>query len=176
MKKWIVIVVILICCGLYAMIKFSMSQNENVSGQAQETQNTKQKETDKTDTATSEKSTVSTVPAVQVEAVAEALREFQNCLKEKKYEQAWELTTEYFKQRVSEGNFEKFKENMAGEGAGIATATVHPESATVIEGRVGLLISSPSLEYKIYLCFIEDNGKWKLDIGRPAHSVNASKE
>lgn len=176
MRKWIVIVVILICCGLYAMFKFGASQDENVPDQAQETQVAKQIDADKADTAASEKGSVSAVPAAQVEAVTKALTEFQSCLKDKKYEQAWELTTEYFKQRVSDGSFEKFKENMAGEGAGIATATVHPESATVIEGRVGLLISSPSLEYNIYLCFIEDNGKWKLDIGRPAHSVSASKE
>jgi len=176
MKKWIIIVAVLICCGLYALVKFSKPQGQNETGQAEDTLIEGQVDAVNTDTATSEKGSVSAIPAVQVEAVTKALREFQNCLKEKKYEQAWELTTEYFKQRVSEGNFEKFKENMAGEGAGIATATVHPESATVIEGRVGLLISSPSLEYKIYLCFIEDNGKWKLDIGRPAHSVNASKE
>jgi len=176
MKKWIVIVVVLICCVLYAMIKFSTSQNENVPDQAQETQIAKQIDADNVDTAASEKGSVSAVPAAQVEAVTKALTEFQNCLKDKKYEQAWDLTTAYFKQRVSEGSFEKFRENMAGEGAGIATATVHPESAAIIEGRVGLLISSPSLKYNIYLCFIEDNGKWKLDIGRPAHSVNTSKE
>jgi hypothetical protein len=158
------------------MIKFSTSQIENVPEPAQETQSAKQIDADKADTAASEKGSASAVPAAQVEAVTKALREFQSCLNDKKYEQAWALTTEYFKQRVSDGSFEKFKENMAGEGAAIATATVHPESATVIEGRVGLLISSPSLEYNIYLCFVEDNGKWKLDIGRPAHSVNAPKE
>ena len=176
MKKWIVIVVVLICCVLYAMIKFSTSQNENVPDQAQETQIAKQIDADKTDTATSEKGPASAVPAAQVEAVTKALTEFQNCLKDKKYEQAWDLTTAYFKQRVSDGSFEKFKENMAGEGAGIATATVHPESAAIIEGRVGVLVTSPSFEYDLYLCFIEDNGKWKLDIGRPAHTVNAPRE
>jgi hypothetical protein len=176
MKKWIVVVVILICCGLYAMIKFGASQNENVPDRPQETQIVKQIDAGKADTAASEKGPVSAVPAAQVEAVTKVLTEFQSCLKDKKYEQAWELTTAYFKQRVSDGSFEKFRENMAGEGAGIATAIVHPGSATVIEGRVGLLISSPSLKYNIYMCFIEDNGKWKLDIGRPAHSVNASKE
>jgi hypothetical protein len=176
MKKWIVIVVILICCGLYAMIKFSPSQNETVPDQAQDAQVEKQTDADKADTAASEKGSASAVPAAQVEAVTKALTEFQSCLKDKKYEQAWELTTDYFKQRVSDGSFEKFKENMAGEGAGIATATIHPESATIIEGRVGLLITGPSLKYNIYVCFIEDNGKWKLDIGRPADSVNASKE
>ena len=176
MKKWIIIVVILVCFGLYAMIKFSTSQNENVPDPAQETQVTKQIDAGKADPAASEKGSASAVPAAQVEAVTKALTEFQSCLKDKKYEQAWELTTEYFKQRVSEGSFEKFKENMAGEGAGIATATVHPESVAIIEGRVGLLITDPSLKYNIYVCFIEDNGKWKLDIGRPAHSVNAPKE
>ncbi len=176
MKKWIAIMIILLGCGLYALVKCITPQDRNASGRAQETQSAKPIDMNNTDTATSEKGSASAVPAIQSEAVAKALSEFQSCLKDQKYEQAWELTTDFFKQRVSGGSFEKFKENMAGQGAGLATATVHPDSATVIEGRVGLLVTSPSLEYDLYLCFVEDNGKWKLDIGRPAHSVNASKE
>jgi len=177
MKKWIVIVVILICCGLYAIVKFGISQNQNVSSQVQETQSAKQIGTDKSDTSTSEKGSVSAVTADKVEAVTKSLREFQGYLKDKRYEQAWGLTTEFFKQRVSDGSFEKFKDKMSGEGgAGLAAASILPESATIIEGRVGLLVTGPSFEYDLYLCFIEDNGKWKLDIGRPAHSVNGSKQ
>ena len=176
MKKWIIIAAVLIFCGLYVMVKFSNPQSQNANSRVEDTPIEEQADVGNTNKAPSVESSSPAVSPTQVEAVTKSLREFQSCLKDKKYEQAWELTTEFFKQRVSEGSFEKFKEKMAGEAAGLATATVHPESATVIEGRVGLLVTSPSFEYDLYLCFIEDNGKWKLDIGRPAHSVNASKE
>ena len=175
MKKWIAIAVILICCLVYAIVKLSMSENQNMSQnqkaykQAEETQSAKQINADNTDKATPEEGSGSAVPAVQVEAVTKVLSEFLSAIKSEDYEQAWKLTSEVFK---SKGSFEEFKKATPE----LVNATIHPESATNIEGRVGLLVTSPSLEHDLYLFFIQEDGQWKLYGGKPARNVGAPKE
>ena len=182
MKKWIVMVAILICCLVYAIVKLSISENQNISQnqnaykQADETQSTKQINAGNTDKATPEEGSGSTVPAVQVEAVTKAFSEFQSAIKSEDYEQAWKLMSELFKHSASDGSFEKFKKEMADEGAVLVAATIHPESAINIEGRVGLLVTSPSQEQGIYFLFNQEDGQWKLDSVRPARSADTSKE
>jgi hypothetical protein len=171
MKKWIVIVAILICCVLYTLVRFSKPQDRNETNQAENPPIEVQADTGDTNKAPLAESPGSTVPPTQVEAITKALREFQSCLKDGKDEQAWELTSQYFRSRVVGGGFEKFKEKVTGEMSALATATVHPESAIVIDDRVGLLVTSPSFEDDLYLFFIEEDGQWKLDIGQEARDV-----
>lgn len=172
MKKWIAIVVILICCIVYAIVKFSMVENQTAYKQAEEKQSTKQINDDNTDKATPEEGSGSAVPADQVEAVIKVFGEFQSAIKSEDYEQAWKLTSESLK---SEGTFEEFKKDMAEEAtARMATATIHPESAISIEGRVRLLVTMP--KDKLYLFFIQEDGQWKLHDGKPAENVHTSKE
>jgi len=193
MKKWIVIGAILICCLVYAIVKLSMSENQNVSNQEKETQSKKQINADNTnkatpaektqsakqinagniDKATPEEGSGSPVPAVQVEAVTKVYSEFQNALKNEDYEGAWKLTSEFFKSHAS---FEEFKKVMAGERAQaeLVNAIIHPESALYIESRVSLLITSP--EEELYFSFIQEDGQWKLYSGQPAKTVDTSKE
>ena len=201
MKRFIVIAVILICCLLlYAIVKLSMSEYQNVNDTteekqitkqinagntdkatpAEETQSAKQINADNTDKATSgedpnsdsARSVVQVdVPAAQVEAVIKAFSEFKSAIKSEDYEQAWKLTSEFFK---SKGSFEDFKKDMPGERIKLANAAIHPESATNIEGRVRLLVTSP--EDELYLSFIQEDGQWKLYGGRSAQSVDNSKE
>ena len=179
MKKWIAIAVILMCCLVYAIVKLSMSENQNMSQnqkaykQAEETQSAKPINADDTDKATPEEGSGSPVTAVQVEAATKVFSEFQSAIKSEDCEQAWKLTSEFFK---SEGSFEEFKKFMAGEGAVMVTATVHPESAIDIEGHVGLLVTVPSSEHDMYFLFIQEDGQWKLHSARPAQNVNTSKE
>ena len=178
MKKWIAIGVILMCCLVYAIVKFSMSENQNMSQnqkaykQAEETQSAKQINADDTDKATPEEGFGSAVPAEQVEAVTKAFSDFQNAINSEDYEQAWKLTSEFIK---SQGSFEDFKKGVAGEME-LANAIIHPESAINIEGRVGLLVTIPSEEQGMYFLFIQEDGQWKLYGGRPAQSVDNSKE
>lgn len=167
MKKWIAIAVILMCCCLYAIVKLSMSENQNVNNTTEETQSAKQINADNTDKATPEEGSGSAVPAVQVEAVTKVFGEFLSVIKSEDYEQAWKLTSEFFK---SQGSFEEFKKS-APE---LVNATIHPESAINIEGRVGLLITTS--EDDLYLFFIQEDGQWKLNGGKPAQNVNTSKE
>jgi len=177
MKKFIVIAVILMCFLVYAIVKLSMSeyqnksQNQKAYKQAEETQSAKQINADNTDKATPEEDSGSAVPATaaQVEAVTKALTEFQSCLKDGEYEQAWELTSEYFKQRACNGSFEKFKE--VCDRIGLATATVHLESSVVMDDGVGLLVTSPSFIEDLYFLFVEEDGQWKLNIGKEAGDV-----
>ncbi|MCK4829110.1 hypothetical protein KA005_76005 [bacterium] len=182
MKKWIAIAVILICCLVYAIVKLSMSENQNMSQnqkaykQAEETQSAKQINADNTDKATPEEGSGSAVPAVQVEAVTKVFGEFQSAIKSEDYEQAWKLMSEFFKDSTSDGSFEKFKKGMADEGAVLVTATIHPESAINIEGRVGLLVTIPSEEQGMYFLFNQEDGQWKLYDVKPAQSVDTSKE
>jgi len=175
MKKWIIIVAILICCGLYVLVKFSKPQGQNETNQAENTSIEVQADAGNANEAQLAESPGSAVPPPPppqfeaVEDVAKAFTEFQSCLKDGKYEQAWELTSGYFKQRACNGSFEKFKE--VCDRMGLATATVHPESNVVMDDGVGLLVTSPSFEDDLYFFFIEEDGQWKLNIGQEARDV-----
>jgi len=195
-KKFIVIAVILMCCLVYAIVKLSMSEYQNVNSiteekqslkqinagntdkatPAEETQSAKQINADNTDKATPEEGSGSAVPAVQVEAVTKIFGEFQSAIKSEDYEQAWKLMSEFFKDCTSDGNFEKFKKEMADEGAVLATATIRPESAINIDGHVGLLVTFPSEEQGMYFLFNQEDGQWKLYGAKPAQKVDTSKE
>lgn len=187
MKKWIVIAVILMCCLVYAIVKLSMSENQNVNNTteekqstkqinagntdkatpAEETQSAKQINADNTDKATPEEGSDSAVPAVQVEAITKVFGEFQSAIKNEDYEQAWMLMSEVVKSVLS---FEEFTKGINV----LANAIIHPESATNIEGRVRLLITSP--EDELYLFFNQEDGQWKLYHVKPAQNVDTSKE
>jgi len=83
--------------------------------------------------------------------------------------------SEFFKDSASDGSFEKFKKEMVDEGAVLVTATIHPESVIIIEGHVGLLVTSPSHEQGMYFLFNQEDEQWKLHSARPAQSVDTSK-
>jgi len=177
MKRWIVIVAVLICCGVYAMVKLSISQYQDANTREEETPGAKQTEADNTDKATREKDSSSPATAAQtdkatpeedfgspasaaqIEAVTKAFGDFQSALESKDYEQAWKLTSESFK---SQGSFEEFKEIMADVGAVVAKATIRPESATNIDGRVRVLVTDPS-DGDDHVSFVQEDGQWKLD-------------
>ena len=167
MKKWIAIAVILMCCLVYAIVKLSMSEDQNAYKQTKETQSAKQINAGNVDKATPKEDSGSAVPAVHVEAVTKVLSEFLSAIKSEDYEQAWKLTSEFFK---SQGSFEEFKKS-APE---LVNATIHPESAINIKGRVGLLVTTS--EDDLYLSFIQEDRQWKLYGGRPAQNVDTSKE
>ena len=180
MKKFIAIAVILMCCLVYAIVKLStseyqnMSQNQNVYKQAEEKQSTKQINAGNTDKATPEEGSDSAVPATaaQVEAVTKAYSEFISAIKSEDYEQAWMLISKVVK---SEMSFEEFKKGMAGARNELVNAIMHPESTINIEGRVGLLIGNPEDE-QYYFFFIQEDGQWKFSGPEPAKNVDTPKE
>ena len=169
MKKFIVIAVILICFGVYAMVKLSISQYQDANPQEKDIPSAKQTDADNTDRATPEEDSVSPASAVQVEAVTEVFSEFLSAIKSEDYEQAWNLTSEYFKSDVS---FEEFKKGAPK----LVNATILPESAIDIAGRVGLLVTIPSEEQGMYFLFNQEDGQWKFHSLRPAQNVDTSKE
>jgi hypothetical protein len=179
MKKWIAIAVILMCCLVYAIVKLSMSEDQNVDGTTEEKQSTKQINAGNTDKATPEESSGSPVPADQVEAVIKAFSEFKSAIVNEDYEQAWMLVSEVVKPKMS---FEEFKKGLAGAGNEMAKAIIRPESSISIEGRVGLLLTGPSNEANedsegsMYFFFIEENGQWKFYGVEPAQNVDTWKE
>jgi hypothetical protein len=161
---------------VYAIVKLSVSenqnmpQNQNAYNQAEETPNTKQINAGNTDKATPEEGSGSAVPAVQVEAVTKVLSEFLSSIKSEDYEQAWKLTSEFFKSKLS---FEEFKKGVPET----ENLTIHPESAIYIEGRVGLLVTLPSEEQGMYFLFNQEDGQWKLDgMKQSAQNVDTPKE
>ncbi|MFC1793366.1 hypothetical protein ACFL3Q_07245 [Planctomycetota bacterium] len=184
MKKWTIIVAILICCCLYALVKFSKPQGQNETNQVENTQIEGQAEAGNTnnaplaespgsavsltqvedagnaDKAPLTESSSSAVPPTVVEAVIKDWKKLQSCLKDEDYEQAWGLTSEHFRSRIVK-SVEGFKEGSAQMG--MATATIHPESATYINGMVALRITGLSVsEDNFYFIFIEEDGQWKL--------------
>ena len=159
MKRWIVIVAVLTCCGVYAMVKLSISQYQDANSQEEETPSAKQVEADNTDKATPEEDSGSPATAAQIEAVTKVFSEFLSAIKSEDYEQAWKLTSESFK---TQGSFEEFKEVMArDEQALIMQATIRPGSATEIDGRVRVRITVPSHEDE-RVSFVQEEGQWKL--------------
>lgn len=164
MKKWTIIVAILICCLLYALVKLSKPQGQNETDRAENLPAEVQANTEEPNNAPLVEGSDSAVPADQVEAVLKDWKKFQSCLKDEDYEQAWELTTEHFKTEAVHGGFEGFKE--AAVQMGMATLTIHPESACYIEGEVALRITGPSLGGReMYFLFVEEDGQWKLLTG-----------
>jgi len=194
MKKWIAIAVILMCCLVYAIVKLSMSEDQNAYKQteetqsvqqinadntdqatpAEETQSAKQINAGKTDKPTPEEGSGSAVPATaaQVEAVTKAFSEFISAIKSEDYEQAWMLTSKVVKPKTS---FEEFKKGVAGARNELLNANIHPESSINIEGSVGLLVTNPEDE-QYYFFFIQEDGQWKFGGPKPAKFVDTSKE
>jgi hypothetical protein len=160
MKKWIGIAAILICCGVYAMVKISISQYEEANPQEKETPGAKQTDAGDTDVATPGEDSGTAATAEQVEAVTKVFSEFLSTIKSEDYEQAWKLVSESAK---SKGSFEKFKELSPKLRAVLVEATIRPESATNIDGRVRLPITIPSGEDG-HLPFVQEDGQWKLKL------------
>ena len=163
MKKWVIIVAILICCVLYALVKFSKPQVQNGTNQAENAPIEAQVDVGDPNKAPLVETPDSAVPPTQVEAVIKDFKEFQSCLKEEDYKQAWELTSEHFRSSVVE-SFDKFKE--ACVQMEMATVTLHPESACYILGKVALRITGPSLGGReMYFLLVGEDGQWKLLTG-----------
>ena len=177
MKKWMGIAAILIGCGVYAMVRLSISRYQDANPQVEETPRAKQTEADDrnpqvketprakqakaddTKAATPKEEPGSPATAAQAEAVTKVFGDFQSALERKDYEQAWKLLSESFKRKMS---LEKFKKVMAEAGAVFAKASLRAESATDLGGRVRLLITSPS-KGDAHVFFVQENGQWKLD-------------
>lgn len=58
------------------------------------------------------------------------------------------------------GTFEGFKER-ASDLDGLVTGTIHPKSATYIDGSVRLLLTVPAFDDDLHVYFIEEDGQWK---------------
>jgi len=177
MKKWVGLAAILIGCGVYAMIRLSISRYQEANPQVEETPRAQQAEADganpqvvktpsakptkadDTKAATPEEKPGSPATAAQVEAVTQAFGDFQSALERKDYEQAWQLTSESFQSKIS---LEKFKRVMADAGVVFVKASLRTESATDLGGRVRLLMTSPS-KGDAHVFFIQENGQWRLD-------------
>ncbi len=183
MKKWIAIAVILMCCLVNAIVKLSMSEYQNVNDTTEEKQSAKQINDDNTDKATPEEGSGSAVPVVQVdvpaaqvEAVIKAFSEFKSAIKREDYEQVWKGLSEHSK---GQENFEDFKKKMAERAqaflAELMSLIIEPESTIIIEGRVGLHITTPDDEV-YYLFFIQEDGQWKFYGMEPAQIVDTWKE
>lgn len=163
MKKWMIIVAILICCVLYALVKFSNPQSQNETNQAADTPIEGQVDVGDPNKAPLAESSGPAVPPTVVEAVIKDWKEFQSCLKDEDCQQAWELTSEHFRSSVVK-SFEEFKETAVKME--LATVTIHPESACYIDDEVALRITGPSLGGReMYFLFVEEDGHWKLLTG-----------
>jgi len=163
MKKWTIIVAILICCCLYALVRLSKPQDQNEQIKLDNAAIETQANTDNADKAPLVEDSDSAVPADQVEAVLKAFEEFQSCIKDEDYKQAWESTSKNFRSNVV-GSFEEFKS--ACDRMDMATVTIQPESACYIEDQVAFHITGPSLEGRnMYFLFVEEDGRWRLNTG-----------
>jgi Ca2+/Na+ antiporter len=171
MKKWMIIVAILICCVLYALVKFCKPQSQNETDQTENPPIEVQADVGEPNNAPSAEDSDSAVPAAQVEAIVKVYNEFQNALKNKDYEKAWKCTSKYFRQRESGGNFENFRDKMIAKETIFAQAIIHPDTAFNMDDLVGFLYTGPYFKEDLYLFFIQEDGQWKLYIGKEASDV-----
>ena len=160
MKRWIVIVAVLVCCGVYAMVKLSTSQHQEANIQEEETPSANQVDADNTGKATPEEDSGTRATAVQIEAATKVFSEFQSALKSEDHERAWMCMSESVRSKAS---LEEFKKMIGGdEGAMIMESIIRPESSTYVGGRMGLRVAHPSLGEERFF-FIQEDGQWKLD-------------
>jgi len=108
-----------------------------------------------------------TVVSPRIEAAAKVLRAFLNCVGDKHFEQAWNLTSEHFKDTVLKGKgFEEFKVGAEKMAVVYGTATVHPELSTESpDGNPAIRIMGPSINREMYFVLVEEDGQWKILTG-----------
>jgi Ca2+/Na+ antiporter len=175
MKKWIIMVAILICCGLYVALKFSLSRGQNANNQVEEAQIEGPDEVNNTDNSHLADSSTSSVSKSEAEAASVVFEEFAGSLKNGRYEQAWKLTSKAFQTRTFAG-FEQFKAAMSDEGAIIATYSVHPGSVTREGEFLRLLVRSKESPVDLYGYFTKEDGQWKLNHAQETRDVDRSIE
>jgi len=107
------------------------------------------------------------VVSPRIEAAAKVLREFLNFVRDKDFEQAWNLTSEYFKDTALKGRgFEEFKVGAGKMAVVYGTATVHPELSTESpDGNPAIRIMGPSINREMYFILVEEDGQWKILAG-----------
>ncbi len=170
MKMWAILGGVLILCVLFAVVRRLPRGQEAISPgeETQQDESAQAGNPGKSDPVENPGSPVSPAPA---EAVLKVFNDFQDCLKNERYEQAWELTTQYFKDKAVRGGggVEKFKEIVVSQG--LAAVTAHPEPVSYMDhkgqtGQLALRVTSPSFgDRKMYYLFIEEDGKWKFNTG-----------
>ncbi|MHC4519005.1 MAG: hypothetical protein ACYTAS_10480 [Planctomycetota bacterium] len=116
-------------------------------------------DTGSTAEATPEEESGSPATAAEVEAVTKVFSEFQSAVKSGDYEQAWKLTSESFRSKLS---FEDFKQGIAAARAEVVEATISLEPVTNIGGRMRLPVTSPS-DGDGQMFFVQEDGQWKVD-------------
>jgi hypothetical protein len=107
------------------------------------------------------------VVSARIKAAAKVLREFLICVKDKDFEHAWNLTSEYFKDTVLKGKgFENFKVGAEKMAEVYGTATVHPELSTESpDGNPAIRIMGPAINREMYFILVEEDGQWKILTG-----------
>jgi len=175
MKKWMIIVAILICCGLYVALKFSLPRGQNPNNKVEEAQIEGSAEVNNTDNSHLADSSASSVSKAEAEAATAVFEEFAGSLKNGRYEQAWKLTSKAFQTRTF-ASFEQFKAAMSDEGAIMATYSVHPGSATRDGEFLRLLVRSKESPVDLYAYFTKEDGQWKLNHAQEARDVDRSIE
>lgn len=169
MKMWMIIGGVLILCVLFALIRRPPRGQETItpSDETQQGRSAQAGNPGKLDPVEYASSAVS--PA-QAEAVLKTFSDFQDHLKNERYEQALELTTQYFKDaELGNSSLEEFKEDVVKKG--LAAVTAFPEPIRVMDhkgqtGQLALRVTSPSFGDNIlYYLFVEEDGMWKFNTG-----------
>jgi len=100
----------------------------------------------------------------QQEAVTQAFAQFQSCLRDQKYEAAWEMVTGEIRGQYQDDP-QKWVQAMQSDGA-IRTvfANLRPESVTEGDGFLALNARYENLAWK--LLFVQEQGQWRLYLGQ----------
>jgi len=97
----------------------------------------------------------------QAEAVTAAFEEFRNGLRDGKPKQAWDIMSKAFQDKGAEGDFERFKAEVAAdEGFITEVGNLRPQSIT--RSRDLLVLQATHNGVLFSFGFIEDDGRWKI--------------
>jgi prepilin-type processing-associated H-X9-DG protein len=100
----------------------------------------------------------------QQEAVMQAFTKFQNCLREKRYEAAWELVTGEIRSQYDD-DVKKWRETLESNASlRTVVAGLRPESVTPNGELLTLTARYENQTWKLH--FLDEDGRWKLYVAQ----------
>ncbi|MCP4613547.1 MAG: hypothetical protein GY845_33065 [Planctomycetes bacterium] len=104
-------------------------------------------------------------PGIQEQAVRKALEQWQNSMKDKKYEAAWGfLSHDLRRSRQLENDFQRFKKDWNLEKNPMMTLflNLHPESVTNMKMGESAILNACHADQPWKIYFVMEDGRWKI--------------
>jgi beta-lactamase regulating signal transducer with metallopeptidase domain/tetratricopeptide (TPR) repeat protein len=98
----------------------------------------------------------------QIEAVRKAFEELKSCLKDEKYEVAWELLTKHIRSSQYQDDFGKFKELLSADNT-VRNIFLNLRPGSVTKNGEFLTLNAEDGVQTWKIHYIEEDGQWKIN-------------